>query len=541
MADDTTLNILYGSRTGNARAAADLARDYARHLGLAAELHDTRSVEIDEFLTWKNVLIAVSTHGEGDPPAAVEMFYHDLHDTNGHSMKGTRFGVLALGDSSYSDFCKTGNDIRTRLLELGADETVPLVECDIDFEENARQWVRRSVETFRELLPREREAGDKPFAFELKTGDSDFENAFFAPVLEKRLLTEPDAEKRTIHLSLDLEGFPDSYLPGDSFGIYLHNPRFLVDRLLRSARYDPSHPVETRNGLKMLKEALLAEYELTVLTPVVVRAYAELTGDPRLVEIIAAEDRLDDYCRNRDVVDLVESFPPPEDPEDLLSTLRKLAPRLFSAASIYDPVDPRVDLTISLVEYPVDDRLHRGVCSTYIADRVEEGDTVPVFLDPNESFRLPRDDNAPVVMVATGTGIAPFRAFLQERERRGASGDNWLFFGDRREASDYLYRRDLERHLESGLLTRVDTAFSRDSEEKVYVQHRLEAAGREVYRWLSERGAYIYLCGNKRSMGKDVKDTLENILARQGGLSRERAAEFLQELRSQKRYQMDLY
>jgi sulfite reductase (NADPH) flavoprotein alpha-component len=535
------LYVIYGSRTGNSRAAADLASRYAAHMGLKCRLVDMASIDPLEFAEYKNILLAVSTHGEGDPPVVAEKFYNFIHSKEAPGMQDVRFGILALGDSSYRDFCKTGHDIRNRFIDLGAKEQIPLVECDIDYEENAMEWVRHAVNKFEAILPADK--GDKAqnFAFEINKKIAAHADAFYARVIEKKLLTSQRYKKRTLHLALSMEGFSDKFFPGDSFGIYMSNSRILVDSLLKQLNFDGTIPVESYNGRKLLKEALIHDYEITMLTPVVIEKYAALSRNQELNFLVKNSDFLSEYSSNRDLLDLVKEFPSEISPISLLSILRHLAPRLYSVASSPLAIPGEVHFTASLIEYKLNDRKHRGVCSVYLADRLETGDTVPIFLESNEKFRLPEDDSQPLIMIGTGTGIAPYRAFLQQREHTGAAGKNWLFFGDRYSESDFLYREEIEGYLESGLLTFLTTAFSREQPEKVYIQHQLLKHKKDLFRWIDQENAVVYICGNKRTMGQAVKSSLEQIVISEGGYSPEDALKYLQKMKSEKRYQMDLY
>jgi sulfite reductase (NADPH) flavoprotein alpha-component len=538
---ETSLHVIFGSRTGNSEAAARLAHNYAAHLGINSHLHDMRTIDLARFCMMKNILLAVSTHGEGDPPAVVEKFYDFILSADAPSLKGTRFSILALGDSSYKDFCKTGYDFRERFLDLGSEEISPLVACDIDYEENAMDWVREAVAAFENILPRTGSGRKGEFAFGINKQETDDNKLYYAKVKEIQLLTNPDFLKRTYHLVLSMDNFKSQFYPGDSFEIFAPNSRLLVDKLLKILKFDGTHAVEAGKSTKLLKEALINDFEITVITPLVVEKYAEITQMPRLLEFISERSDLELYCETCDVLDLVTDFPSALTPESFVSVLRKLSPRLYSVANSRLAFPDEVHFTVGLMEYLKNNRKHIGVCSNYLSDRIEPGDSVPVVLESNESFRLPEDDAKPVIMIATGTGIAPFRGFLQYRDYSNAKGDNWLIFGDRHEESDFLYRDEMEDFKKRGVIYRLDTAFSRDQQEKIYVQQRLLEHSKEIFRWIHERDAEVFICGNKRTMGKDVKDTLVKIVAAEGNFTRTQAREYLQNLRSTKRLKTDLY
>lgn len=538
---ETYLHIIFGSRTGNSKAAAELAHAYSGHLGLENQLHNMQTMVLEDLTYMKNMLIIVSTHGEGDPPAVAENFYNYLHNSKLRLMDKSQFSVLALGDSSYIDYCKTGHDVRNRLLQLGSNEIAPLVECDIDYEENAKKWVRDAVEAFVKRLPAVNKKSDKEFAFEINKIDASDAQLYYAKVLDKKMLTAAGYQKRTLHLALSVENFKSNFQAGDSFGIYAHNSRLLVDKLLKALRFDGTTAVQTGKTTKLLKEALIQDVEITVVTPLILEKYAKATAQAALNKLLENEAETTSYCANHDVLDLVTDFPGSLSPQDFINLLRVLNPRLYSVANSPLVHPGEVHFTVGLMEYPLNERMHSGVCSTFFADRVDIGDSLPISLEANEKFRLPDDTTKPIVMIATGTGVAPFRAFLQARDHQQAKGNNWLFFGDRHADSDFLYREEFEHYFKSGLLTRLNTVFSRDTPEKKYVQQLLLENSKELFEWIQDREAVVYLCGNKRTMGKDVKQTLEQIVEKEAGFSADETAAYMEQLKQQKRLQMDLY
>ncbi|MDZ7742568.1 MAG: flavodoxin domain-containing protein [Bacteroidota bacterium] len=536
---NNTLYILHGSRTGNSKSAAVLAKEYAEHLGLRAECMSMQEFEFDKLNKVNNLLIAVSTHGEGDPPVQAEDFYEYVHN-NTFDLKNMNYSVLALGDSSYKHFCKTGKDFDTRLHELGGRKVFETGECDIDFEENARNWVRSAVDEFSNLLPAKEQKQKKNFVFELKLDDSQYNNAYNARVLEKRMLNAKDSSKRTMHLRLSLKNADFTFEPGDSFGIYSTNSRLLVDRIIQKLGFDPTFKIENKGRKSMLKEALVTDYELTVLTPVVVEKYAALAGNDELNKLVADKKKLEEYAETRNVFDLVSDFPAELEVNDFLSMLRKLEARLYSVANSRKISPDEVDLTVGIIEYEQDEREHEGVSSSFLLSRVEEGEKVPVYLEPNEKFRLPENPETPIIMISTGTGIAPFRAFLQERKESGASGMNWLFFGDRNEKTDFLYRDEIIGFKDQGLLGKLNTVFSRDHEKKKYIHHDMLENSHELFKWIEE-GACVYICGNKRTMAKDARKALKKIIREEGAYTEEETKQYFKKMKAEKRFQEDVY
>ncbi len=532
---------MYGSRTGNSRAAAELAHEYAIHTGMEASLIEMEKITPELFRKAANVLIAVSTHGEGDPPSKAEKFYHYLHGPDAPPLNNKSFGIIALGDSSYKDFCKTGKDIRNRMIHLGAKEIYPIVECDIDFEENACHWAREAVDSFRKRMQLPETKNLKSFSFRINKRDSEHENAYYANVLDKYFLTRPDYSKRTMHMALSMEGFTEKYQPGDTLGIYMNNSRPLVDRLLKTLGYDSTTTVRAGNRDKLLKEALLSNYEITLLTPVVIKRYAKLSKSLQINTLLNNPQKMEKYCLSHDLLELVNDFPVSVDPMEFISVLRNLTPRHYSLASSPMAVPGEAHLTAGLREYTLKGRVLRGVASTYLSDRVSIGDTVPLYLQTNEQFRLPANGQIPVIMIATGTGIAPYRAFLQQREFTNAAGENWLFFGDRHRESDFLYRSELEGFFKRGVLQRLFTVFSRDQKSKKYIQELLYKHAAEIFSLVNNSGAVIYLCGNKRHIGTEVKACIEDIIATEGKMSKKDALLYIRKLKENKRYQTDLY
>ncbi|MCF8228912.1 MAG: flavodoxin domain-containing protein [Bacteroidales bacterium] len=537
---DNTLYILHGSRTGNSKSAAVLAQEYAEYLGLQAECFSMQEFDHDKLKEVKNLMIAVSTHGEGDPPVQAEDLYEYVHNKS-LDMKHVNYSVLALGDSSYKHFCKTGKDFDQRLAELGGNKVIETGECDIDFEENAKSWVRNAVDEFTNILPSsENNKKKKDFIFELKLDDNQYNNAYNARILEKKILNQEGSTKRTMHIRLSLQNSDFTFEPGDSFGIYCTNSRLLVDRIIKQLKFDPTYKIENKGKKSMLKEALVSDYELTVLTPVVVEKYAELINNKDLNELVSDKKKVEEYAETRNIYDLISDFPDEIEVEAFLSILRKLDARLYSVANSRIISADEVDLTVGIIEYEQDERFHEGVSSSFLLSRVEEGEKVPVYLEPNERFRLPENPETPIVMISTGTGIAPFRAFLQERKQKKAKGRNWLFFGDRNEKTDFLYRDEINEFKNKGILTRLNAVFSRDHERKKYIHHDMLANSKELFKWIEE-GAHVYICGNKRTMAKDARKALRKIIQDEGKLSAKEARTYFEKMKSRRQFQEDVY
>ncbi len=529
-----SLSILYGSHTGNSKLIADGAVQLAQSQGIEAKLLNMQDYKSRQFKDETNVLVVVSTHGEGDPPVAAEDFYEYLFGKKAADCSGKNIAVIALGDSSYTYFCKTGNDIYHQLLKLGAHSVYDLLELDVDFQDEVSTHLPKIIEQFA-LLGGVSEVSEKE-AKTLVTFQSEWTEA---EVLNKVQLNGRGSEKETYHIELDIEGSGISYQPGDALEVTSVNKRNLVRDILEKLQIDEAEAVTVGETTKAISESLLADYELTVVTLPVIKKYAELAKSEALDSLINDANSLNDYLYQSDFLDLITDFPVALNTEQLIGILRKLSPRLYSISSSYALNPDEVHITVGAVRYEVKGRKRDGVCSGYLADDVHEGDTVLIRVKANQSFKLPQEDAA-VIMVGPGTGIAPFRSFLQEREAQSSVAKNWLFFGDQHFETDFLYQAELLKYRAEGIISELDVAFSRDQSEKVYVQHRMEEKGEELYKWLSE-GAHFYICGDMKRMAKDVKSTLVSIVQKYGNLNAEEAEAYVKQLRSAGRLQEDVY
>ncbi|MCG8579213.1 MAG: flavodoxin domain-containing protein [Bacteroidales bacterium] len=533
-----TLHIIYGSRTGNAKAVAVLADEYARSIGYQSVLLAMPEMDFQEIEKMENLLVIVSTHGEGEPPVQAEGFYEFLH-SDAIKRQHAKFAVLGLGDSSYRYYCQTGEDIHNRLRDLGASAVMEPVKCDIDFEETAKQWVLDVFDVLKDILPVLNEPEKDGFTFDLKL-DGDTHSAYKAELLEKRLLTTDDSSKKVLHVSLSLKNSGIDYIPGDAIGVYGTNSRTYVDELLRTLNFDKAYPVIEKDNTRLLKEVLIHDYELTLITPLVIQKYADIAQNQGLNELINKPGELEVYAVEKDVLDLVSDFPGNYSVEEFLGVLRKLSQRLYSVASSRSEVGEQADITVKVIENSDEKRMRNGVCSSFLWHRLDVGDMVPVTLETISKFRLPEDDNVPIIMIGAGTGIAPFRGFLQERLARNAKGKNWLLFGERNSQSDFLYREEFMELKNKGLLHELNTAFSRDQAEKVYVNHIIEEKAEDMLSWI-DNGAVVYVCGSKDKLATSVRKSFVNILSKYKSVSSVEAQRQLDELKANKQFQEEVY
>jgi sulfite reductase (NADPH) flavoprotein alpha-component len=534
-----TLTILYGTETGNSRDLAKGLAAAATERGLSPKLSDLSDYKVRQLKDEQDLLFIVSTYGEGDPPQPSVAFFEFLEGPRAPKLDGVRFSVLALGDSTYEKYCEAGKRIDNRLEELGAQRLSPRVDCDIDYEEPAGAWSATLVN----LLAADIAAFRAPAtAAQTPVGDHSKRNPFAATVLENIRIVGRRSSKETRHVELDLTGSGMTYQPGDSLGIVPSNNEQVVDKLLEAAGLPGDAEVSVKDSSISLASALTSRFEITIASPRFIEQWAKLSGAGELQSLVGVDRAAErvEFLDRHHVADIVRRFPVSGvDPKDLLAGLRPLQPRLYSLASSQAAVGYEAHITVSPVRYELHGTLRGGVASTQIADRLEMGDVAPVYIQENPHFRLPADD-VPIIMIGPGTGVAPFRAFLQEREVRAAGGKSWLFFGERNFRSDFLYQVEWQQWLKEGVLSRLDVAFSRDSADKIYVQHRMLEQARDLYAWLQE-GAHLYVCGDEKAMAHDVHEALIQVIGREGDLTWEEAEDYLRRLSAEHRYQKDVY
>ena len=532
------LKILYGTHTGRSKTIAGKLAEKLASRGV-----EVVSVALDDYKTRQlisetNVVFIVSTHGEGEPPAMAEDFHGFITGKRSPKLPNLNYSVVALGDKSYKFFCKTGIDIDQALEKSGANSILPILTLDVDFDEEIDRWIADFTDVFAEIP-----ADKTPSNIQNSTENNETytrKNPFFATVIDKVKITGRDSDKEVYHVELSLDGSGITYEPGDSVGILANNPPQLVDDILTVSGFNGDESVTIKEGNFSLSEVLSNHLEITVINRDVVQKYQEIVKNSELQKVIENEELLDQYLYGHDVLDLLQDFPFSFTAQNLADVLRAFPARLYSISSSQAAVGDEVHITVSTVRYSNKGRLRGGACSTYLADRIEIDSQVAVFIEKNPAFKLPESEETPVILIGAGTGVAPYRAFLQQREANNQKGKTWLFFGERRFHSDFLYQVEWQKLLKDGYLEKIDVAFSRDQEEKIYVQNRLIEKQREVFEWL-KRGANIYLCGDMKQMAHDVQNTLLRIFETQGGLTEEKALEYLKTLKKEKRFQTDVY
>ncbi|CAH9017802.1 assimilatory sulfite reductase (NADPH) flavoprotein subunit [Candidatus Nitrosacidococcus sp. I8] len=541
------ITVLFGSQTGNAEKLAEKLCTQLTEAGFAPNLCSMGSYKPRQLKKEHYLFIIASTHGEGDPPDNAEMFYEFLHSTKAPKLEELEFSVLALGDSSYEFFCKTGHDFDSRLHTLGGKRILDCLSCDVDYEEEADAWIANIIQTLSQKLTTTAQSVSSPSFINVTNNVGSTyskKNPFLAPLLENIQITGRGSSKEVRHIALSLEDSNLSFKPGDALGVVPTNHLELVTELIGTLGFSCEEKITNTKGEEIsLDKALSHEYEITTITRPFLEKYATLAESQELDELLKEEnrERFRKYIYGREIIDIVQTYPITGiTANQFIGLLRKLPPRLYSIASSYQANPDEVHLTVAIVHYKSYGRSRYGVATTFLAERVSEDSTVPIYIDSNKNFHLPENSDTPMIMVGPGTGVAPFRAFLEEREFLEASGKNWLFFGDRNFHTDFLYQQEWITHRKSGLLTKIDVAFSRDDTHKTYVQHRMLERSSEIYTWLEE-GAYFYVCGDAESMAPDVHEALLTIIEKEGDVSRERATEYVRDLQQNKRYQRDVY
>lgn len=544
VAEAPTITLLSASQTGNARRVAEALRDDLLAAKLNVKLVSAGDYKFKQIANEKLLIVVASTQGEGEPPEEAVALHKFLFSKKAPKLDGTAFAVLGLGDTSYEFFCQAGKDFDSKLAELGAERLLDRVDADVEFQAAAAEWRARMVEVLKARVPKETPAQAAVTATgavnEVFTSPYTKEEPLTATLSVNQKITGRDSEKDVRHIEIDLGDSGLRYQPGDALGVWYQNDPALVKELVELLWLKGDEPVSVEGKTLPLSEALQWHFELTVNTSNIVENYATLTRSESLLPLVGDKAKLQHYAATTPIVDMVRFSPAQLDATALIGLLRPLTPRLYSIASSQAEVETEVHVTVGVVRYDIEGRARAGGASSFLADRVEEEGEVRVFIEHNDNFRLPANPETPVIMIGPGTGIAPFRAFMQQRAAEGAEGKNWLFFGNPHFTEDFLYQVEWQRYVKEGVLNRIDLAWSRDQKEKVYVQDKLRQQGAELWRWIND-GAHIYVCGDANRMAKDVEQALLDVIAEFGAMDAEAADEYLSELRVERRYQRDVY
>ncbi|MDO4997030.1 MAG: assimilatory sulfite reductase (NADPH) flavoprotein subunit [Neisseria sp.] len=534
-----TVCIISASQTGNARKVGEQLHDKLHSLGIAVKHFAAGDFKPKNIADEQTLLLITSTQGEGEPPEEGISLHKFLFGKKAPQLNGLQFAVLGLGDSSYPKFCGAAREFDAQLAKLGGERLQDLGECDLAFQAAADAWIEQivpKVQSLAQSTTPQTADGTNPTSLPSAVSENVYtkENPYPAPLIVQQKITGRYSEKDVRHIELDLSGSGLTYTAGDALGVWFSNDADLVDEILAAVSLTGDEEV---NG-KTLREALIHDYELTQNTPQFVRAYAQIVAEDALNAAIAAD--LNAFVQNNPIVGIVQQYPTALNAEQLIAMLRPLTPRLYSIASAQDEVGEEVHLTVGALRYEHAGKTREGGASSYLAKRVAEDETVRVFVEHNPHFRLPSNGDTPIVMIGSGTGVAPFRAFVQQRAASEANGKNWLIFGNQRASEDFLYQTEWQQFAKDGYLHRYSFAWSRDQQQKIYVQDKIRENAAELWQWL-QNGAHVYVCGDASKMAKDVEQALIEVIAQEGGFSREDAEEYLDELRQDKRYQRDVY
>ena len=538
------ITLISASQTGNARRVAEALRDDLLAAKLNVNLVNAGDYKFKQIASEKLVVVVTSTQGEGEPPEEAVALHKFLFSKKAPKLSGTAFAVFGLGDSSYEFFCQSGKDFDSKLAELGGERLLDRVDTDVEYQAAAAEWRARIVDVLKARVPKETPAQAAITATgavnDIHTSPYTKEAPLTASLSVNQKITGRDSEKDVRHIEIDLGDSGLRYQPGDALGVWYQNDPALVKELVELLWLKGDEPVSVDGKTLPLSEALEWHFELTVNTANIVENYATLTRSESLLPLVGDKAKLQQYATTTPIVDMVRFAPAQLDANALIGLLRPLTPRLYSIASAQAEVESEVHVTVGVVRYDIEGRARAGGASSFLADRVEEEGEVRVFIEHNDNFRLPANPETPVIMIGPGTGIAPFRAFMQQRAADEAPGKNWLFFGNPHFTEDFLYQVEWQRYVKEGVLSRIDLAWSRDQKQKIYVQDKLREQGAELWRWIND-GAHIYVCGDANRMAKDVEQALLEVIAEFGGMDTESADEFLSELRVERRYQRDVY
>ncbi len=536
------VTVLSVSQTGNAKGVAAQLAERLRQANITVNLVAAKDYKAKKIADEQLLLLISSTQGEGEPPEEGVVLYKLLHGKKAPKLDKLEFAVLGLGDTSYPNFCQAGKDFDRRLEELGATRLLDRVDADLDFADTAAQWIEQVVSAVKQKAAAPAAVKSAVGSVPEMATESQYhkDNPYLATLLTNQKITARQAEKDVRHLEFDLADSGLTYQPGDALGVWFDNDPALVQEILTALELSGDESVQAEGKTLPIRTALLSHFELTQNTPVFMKAYAGLAGNPALNELVAKTDELTAYVQSTPPVDVLHDFPAKLSAEQFISLLRPLAPRLYSIASAAAEVGEEVHLSVGVVRFEHAGKPRAGAASSYLAERVPEDGQVRIFIERNENFRLPEDGGKPIIMIGSGTGIAPFRAFVQQRAAQEAEGKNWLIFGNQHFTQDFLYQTEWQQFAKDGFLHRYDFAWSRDQAEKIYVQDKIREKSTALWQWLQD-GAYLYVCGDAARMAKDVETALLDVIEQQGGFSRDEAEDYLTELRENRRYQRDVY
>ncbi len=530
--------VLYASQSGNAEKLAAKLYEQLGQSGVKAELASVADFKAKTLKEQQVILLVASTHGEGEPPDDAIEFHEFVLGKRAPKLEGVKHAVLSLGDSSYEFFCQTGKDFDQALTKLGSTPLVERVDCDLDYEESAASWMDSVVNALKDLSGARGPVQAATNQEVVVASEWTKEKPFTATIIDNQKITGRGSVKHINHIEISLAGSGIQYQPGDALGVWAKNNADTVAEIIALSGVTGKESIKLKNSERSLRDALSENLEISLLNKELIKQYAEISNSEQLKDVV--ENRYADFVKNHQFVDLLKLAPVKLEAQELVDLLKPIKPRMYSIASSLEANPEEVHLTVALAESENENGKRLGTASQFLTETLQEDDEVLVFVEENRHFKLPAKEQ-PVIMIGPGTGIAPFRAFLQERDETDAEGENWLFFGNPNFNTDFLYQTELQEYLKTGILSKVELAFSRDQAEKIYVQDRLLENAAEIWQWLNEKGAYLYVCGDMNHMAKDVEAALLDIIQAQGGKNREQAEAYLKGLKKDKRYQRDVY
>jgi len=532
------LSIIVGSKSGNGKKIAQRIKETFESSPFSIQIKDMNDYVPTDIQKEKNAIIIISTHGEGEPPIQAEEFYQFIHGTRIKKLVHLNFCVIALGDKTYNRFCQTGKDLDKKLEELGAKRIQTRIDCDVDFDDTVTEWIDAFSKVFHDT-PQSTQIKTSGIVSNQKKEIYNKNHPYISTILDKINLNAKDSTKKTYHIELLNENSKISFQPGDALGVIPTNDPFAVNTLLEYTGWIAEEEFEYKNKVYTATQLFREKVEINHIDKEFLGRFNQIIGDKKLKAILKNEDATNEYIKTHRLIDVLNLQKNKYDQHKIATILPELKPRLYSIASSQKAFAEEIHLTVGLLQYQINNYWMRGVCSGYLGEDTQLNDNIQVYAHENTEFRLP-ESHKDIIMIGAGTGIAPFRAFIQEREAVNASGKNWLFFGDRNFTSDFLYQTEWQKYKNKGLLTKINTAFSRDQKEKIYIQHKLEKQGEDLFKWI-ENGAVLYVCGDKNQMAKDVLISLKKIIQKQTGYNAEDTDQYFKKLVKNKQYLEDVY
>lgn len=533
------LTILYASQTGNCRSLAEEYTQTCQSLDINCQLISLADYKPRNINKEQYVVIIISTHGEGDAPDDAEIFYEYLFSNKSPDLNNLKYSLLALGDSSYEKFCQTGVDIDLQLQKLGATPVIDRIDCDLDYEESYETWQNKTNDYFSKHISNiDNNVSPLSLLKPKQLSQYNRNKTYSSEIITLQKITTNASIKNVHHIELDIEGSNINYQAGDSLAIMAQNSSIAIDTLIQDNGFDGNKIVNYKKQ-EIPFNTVLRSLEISLVSKSFLKFYAGLVQSDKFNDMIENHQQFQYFVEKRQLSDVLTQYQVLITEQQLVDNLYKISPRLYSIASSYLKNPDEIHLTVALVESPTD-KSNKGLVSGLLCSHLKEGDDVEIYIESNNNFKLPENNDAPTIMIAAGTGIAPFRGFLQERKELKSAGKNWLIFGNPSFENDFLYQLELQKYLKENLLTQIDLAFSRDQEQKIYVQHKVKQKAQEIWQWL-EQGAHLYICGNKDHMAKSVETELLSLIRAHGKLDADGAKQYLTNLKRNKRYQKDVY